>query len=139
MAFFLSGCTGIAEIEMSSLLSLKRLQAGFMRGCTSLTSIKLPPNVLSGCTSLAGIDTSSLLSLKKLPTNFGNVFGAQTPPPHIMSGQGFGAGGQGFGASSKGFGAGVINGEFTANVSNKTISRCGPIVVISPHRIPVAD
>ena len=64
-------------VDMTQMASLKILPKGFMRGCTSLTSILLPPNVedigdsvLSGCTSLVSLDMSALNQVKKLPDDF---------------------------------------------------------------------
>ena len=64
-------------VDMTHMTSLKELPDGFMRGCTSLTSIKLPPNVeelgiyvLSFCTQLTSLDMSSLTGVKELPGGF---------------------------------------------------------------------
>lgn len=72
----LAKCTGLVAIDMSSL-RVRKLPDGFMSGCTSLKSVKFPPNirgfginVLSGCTSLAEIDMSSLLMVFELPDGF---------------------------------------------------------------------
>ena len=56
---------------------MKKLPDHFMSGCTSLTSIQLPPNAeeigvwfLSGCTQLTSLDMSSLTGVKMLPDHF---------------------------------------------------------------------
>ena len=62
---------------MGSLKGVKKLPDNFMSGCTSLTSIILPPNVVelgvwvfSDCTKLTSLDMSSLTGVKKLPGHF---------------------------------------------------------------------
>ena len=56
-------------VDMTHVVTLKKLSSVFS-GCTSLTSITLPPNVddfgyntLSGCSSLLSLDMSALKKL----------------------------------------------------------------------------
>ena len=64
-------------VDMSALKDVKELCSEFMYGCTSLTSITLPPNVevlgeraLGGCSSLVSLDMSALKNMKTLPFCF---------------------------------------------------------------------
>ena len=64
-------------VDMSALKDVNELPSGFMSGCTSLTSITLPPNVevlgeraLGGCSSLVSLDMSALKNMKTLPDDF---------------------------------------------------------------------
>ena len=64
-------------LDLASLMGVRKLPDGFMSGCTSLVSVKLPLNVnelgasvLRDCTSLTMIDMSSLMGVRKLPEYF---------------------------------------------------------------------
>ena len=76
-SFILRNCVSLTEVDMSHMVAVTRLPDNFMFGCTSLTSVKLPPNVeelravfLCGCTSLTEIDLSSMVKVTKLPYRF---------------------------------------------------------------------
>ena len=66
----LIGCIRLTEIDMSSLLGVRKLVCCLL-GLTGLRSVKLPPNVeelghdvLLGCTSLVEVNLGSLVMLK---------------------------------------------------------------------------
>eukprot|EP00658_Telonema_sp_P-2_P026997 TRINITY_DN20951_c0_g2_i4.p1 TRINITY_DN20951_c0_g2~~TRINITY_DN20951_c0_g2_i4.p1 ORF type:complete len:106 (-),score=27.12 TRINITY_DN20951_c0_g2_i4:176-493(-) len=59
------------------MVGIKVLPEGFLRGCTSLTAVTLPPNVTAvhndfchGCSSLVKIDLSPLKDIEVLNRGF---------------------------------------------------------------------
>ena len=84
--------TVATTVDMRQMLALEVLPDGLMDGCTSLTSIQLPPQVnslgtrfLCG-TSLTTINMSHMVSVKTLPISFLRDCACLTSlslPPHI--------------------------------------------------------
>ena len=78
---FLSGCSGLVDIDLSGLSVLRSIGDDFLSRCTGLVSIDLSElsglrsigdNFLYNCSGLTGIDLSGMSGLRSIGDNFLN-------------------------------------------------------------------